>query len=261
MLRNLFRGVSGSPQSPADDAQAKAELAALIRAQSQAALLQLLHDPPKPPLAIDYEYVAYLLAAASSARYMVEHMRHATNYSEQIPLLEAALGQCSVEGLVLEFGVYRGNTLAAIARADPRLAHGFDSFAGLPEDWTTFQKKGRFSLGGDVPQFTEKNIQLHVGLFGDTLPGFLEQHAGPVRFIHIDSDLYSSAVTVLAGLRARIVPGTVIVFDEYLNYPGWELDEFRAFQEFAARHRVAYDYIGFASAHHSVAVKIREIPA
>jgi hypothetical protein len=260
MLRNLLRTLSGA-QDDVSETALTAKLAALVRMQSQAALLDLLHEPPKPPRAIDYEYVAYLLAAAGSARYMVEHMRRATNYGGQIPLLEAALGQCSVEGLVLEFGVYRGNTLSAIARIDPRIAHGFDSFAGLPEDWTTFQKKGRFSLEGSIPEFEEPNIELHVGLFGDTLPGFLERHPGPARFVHIDSDLYSSAVTVLEGLRARIVAGTVIVFDEYLNYPGWELDEFRAFQEFVARHHASYDYIGFASAHHSVAVKIREIAA
>src|SRR5580658_354333 len=135
MLRNLVRNFFGDPDGAPDEATAK--LAGLVRVQAQAALLDLLHQPPKPPRAIDYEYVACLLAAASSARYMVEHMRGATNYGEQIPLLEAALGQSSVDGLVLEFGVYRGNTLAAIARADPRTAHGFDSFKGLPEDWTT----------------------------------------------------------------------------------------------------------------------------
>jgi len=62
------------------------------------------------------------------------------------------------------------------------------------------------------------------------------------------------------ALLSNVLPG-VIVFDEYLNYPGWELDEFRAFQEFVARHHATYDYIGFASAHHSVAVTIREIAA
>src|SRR5579863_3063838 len=111
MLRNLFRNFSGAQGVAAEDVLT-AKFAALVRAQSQAALIQLLHEPPMPPLPIDYEYVAYLLAAASSARYMVERMRHATNYGEQIPLLEAALGQCGVDGLVLEFGVYRGNTLA-----------------------------------------------------------------------------------------------------------------------------------------------------
>jgi len=77
--------------------------------------------------------------------------------------------------------------------------------------------------------------------------------------VHVDSDLYSSAVTVLEGLASRVVAGTIILFDEYINYPGWEQDEFRAFQEFVARHGVAYEYIGFASSHHSVAVKITEI--
>jgi hypothetical protein len=253
-LKSLFATQRGGSENPA-----AAELAALIRVQSQQALLDLLHDAPKPPRAVDYEQVAYLLAAASAARYFVDHMRLATNYGGQLPLLEAALAQCTVEGLVLEFGVYRGKTLAAIARGDPRTAHGFDSFAGLPEDWTHFQKKGRFALEGGVPKFAETNIELHAGWFADTLPGFLASHPGPARFVHIDSDLYSSAVTVLEGLAARIVPGTIILFDEYINYPGWEQDEFRAFQEFAARHRVRYEYLGFASSHHSVAIKITEI--
>ena len=236
-----------------------AALAELLRAQTGAAILDLLHDAPKPPRAVDYEQVAYLLAAASAARYMIANMRHAQNFGEQLPLLRHALGQCGVEGLVLEFGVYQGRTLAEIARLDPRTAHGFDSFEGLPEDWTHFQKKGRFALDGKRPRFAEANVALHVGLFADTLPAFLAANPGPARFVHVDSDLYSSAVTVLEGLRERIVPGTVILFDEYINYPGWELDEFRAFQEFVARHRVAYDYIGFASSHYSVAVKIREV--
>jgi hypothetical protein len=234
-------------------------LAGLLHAQSKAAILDLLHAAPKPPRAVDYEQVAYILAAAGAARYMVEKMRNAQNFGEQLPLLRDALGQCRVEGLVLEFGVYQGRTLAEIARLDPRMAHGFDSFEGLPEDWTHFQKKGRFALDGKVPRFAEPNVTLHRGWFADTLPAFLAANPGSARFVHVDSDLYSSAVTVLEGLRSRIVPGTVILFDEYINYPGWEQDEFRAFQEFVARHGVAYDYIGFASSHYSVAVKIREV--
>jgi hypothetical protein len=234
-------------------------LAKLLQAQSKVALLDLLHAAPKPPRAVDYEQVAYVLAAAGAARYMVEKMRNAQNLGDQMPLLRHALGQCSIEGLVLEFGVYRGRTLSEIARLDPRVTHGFDSFVGLPEDWTHFQKKGRFSLDGGMPQVAEPNIALHAGWFADTLPAFLASNPGPARFVHVDSDLYSSAVTVLEGLRERIVPGTVILFDEYLNYPGWEQDEFRAFQEFVARHGVAYDYIGFASSHYSVAVKIKGV--
>ena len=245
-LKNLFGGKRGEV----------AEIAAFVRGETQAALLDLLHDAPKPPRAIDYEWMAYLQASMSSARYFVEHMRLARNLREQMPLIEFALSECAIDGLVLEFGVYTGRTLAAIASQDPRIAHGFDSFEGLPEDWTHFQKKGRFSLDGAAPKFDAANIELHKGWFNDTLPPFLEKHTGPVRFLHVDSDLYSSAVTVLEGLHNRIVAGTIIVFDEYINYPGWEQDEFRAFREFVARHGVSYEYLGFASSHYSVAVKI-----
>jgi Macrocin-O-methyltransferase (TylF) len=261
VLGNLLKRMLGSQQPGSVAGDELATLAALIRAQSQAALLDLLHETPKPPRAIDYEGVAYVLAAASSARYFVEHMRLARNFGTQLPLLEFALGQCAIEGLMLEFGVYTGRTLAAIARGDPRVAHGFDSFEGLPEDWTHFQKKGRFGLDGALPKFAENNVELHAGWFTDTLPPFLGTHPGPVRFLHVDSDLYSSAVTVLEGLHGRIVAGTVILFDEYINYPGWEQDEFRAFQEFVARHGVSYEYLGFASSHCSVAVKITGVKA
>jgi hypothetical protein len=226
-----------------------ATLAELLQAQSKAALLDLLHAAPKPPRAVDHEQVAYVLATAGAPRYMVEKMRNAQNFGDQMPLLRHALGQCSIEGLVLEFGVYQGRTLSEIARLDPHTAHGFDSSEGLPEDWTHFLKKGRFSLDGNLPRFSEPNVALHAGWFADTFPAFLASNPGPARFVHIDSDLYSSAATVLEGLRECIVPGTVILFDEYINYPGWEQDEFRAFQEFVARHGVSYNYIGFASSH------------
>ncbi len=259
LLKRVF-GASAAHGTPAAPLPGDpAALAALVRAQSQAALLDLLHDAPKPPRAVDYEQIAYLLAAASSARYMIDHMRLASNLSGQTPLLEFALAACTVEGLVLEFGVYTGRTLAVIAEHDPRVVHGFDSFEGLPEDWTHFQKKGRFGLQGKLPQFAAANIELHAGWFEQTLPGFLAIHPGPVRFLHIDSDLYSSAVTVLEGLAARIVAGTIILFDEYINYPGWEKDEYRAFSEFVARRGVSYEYLAFASSHYSVAVKITGI--
>ena len=52
------------------------------------------------------------------------------------------------------------------------------------------------------------------------------------------------------------MPGTVIVFDEYINYPGWQLDEFKAWKEFVAKHNIEYQYIGYVSKHQKVAVRI-----
>jgi hypothetical protein len=52
-------------------------------------------------------------------------------------------------------------------------------------------------------------------------------------------------------------PGTVLVFDEYFNYPGWERHEFKAWREFAAAHGVDYEYVAYAR--QQVMVRIRDI--
>jgi hypothetical protein len=52
-------------------------------------------------------------------------------------------------------------------------------------------------------------------------------------------------------------PGTVLVFDEYFNYPGWERHEFKAWREFAAAHGVDYEYVAYAR--QQVTVRIRDI--
>jgi predicted O-methyltransferase YrrM len=102
-----------------------------------------------------------------------------------------------------------------------------------------------------------ENVELHVGWFDATLPEFKTKHGNtPLQLLHIDSDLYSSAVTILETLKDNIVPGTVIVFDEYLNYPGWELDEFKAWQEHVAKYKIKYEYIGRVSKHQKVAVRV-----
>jgi hypothetical protein len=246
MLSRLFKNLSRRPvAAPALDDMAHA---------LQRAFLSLARSPMPHPQRFDYETVACMLAAVASADYMTRRMQGARNLVTSEPLLADALDHCSVDGLVLEFGVYRGDSLRRIAQRAGREVHGFDSFEGLPEDWTHFQKRGRFSLDGAPPSFEETNVQLHAGWFDRTLPAFLATHPGAVRFLHVDCDLYSSTRTVLDLLAPRIVPGTVIVFDEYLNYPGWEQHEFRAFQEFITNTGRRYRYLAFASSRYAVSV-------
>lgn len=193
---------------------------------------------------------------ARSARYISEQMAGAADLVERNRLLEFALVQCGPEGLLLEFGVYKGDSLALIAKRSNTAVHGFDSFEGLPEDWTGHQRKGRFSLSGQVPDIGLNNVVLHKGPFHETLPRFLASHAGPVRFLHVDCDLYSSTLTVLENLVPHLIPGSVLVFDEYLNYPDWDRHEFRAFQEIVASTKLAYEYLAYASNWYSVAIRI-----
>jgi hypothetical protein len=161
-------------------------------------------------------------------------------------------------GQVLEFGVATGRTLNHWARAFPNnIAVGFDGFQGLPENWTSRMRRGFFAR--DSLPSVRSNCHLVVGWFDNTLPKFVKQNPKPVALLHIDSDLYSSAVTILENLRNQITVGTIIVFDEYINYPGWQLDEFKAWQEFVAKYNVKYEYIARVSKHQKVAVRVEHI--
>jgi hypothetical protein len=249
--------VSSGPTPPAAPTHVTidaAQLAEIVRTEVRAVLVQLLREPPPHPRQQNYERMAYVNASIDAARYLADRMLGAADLVMPDGVRAHALQHCTIEGLTMEFGVFDGATLARIAALTPGVVHGFDSFEGLPEDWTHFQKKGRFSLAGELPALDAPNIRLHKGWFEDSLPRFLAAHAGPARFIHVDCDLYSSTKTVLTLLRDRIVPGTVIVFDEYLNYPGWEQHEYKAFAEFLAATGMSYRYLGFASSHSSVSV-------
>jgi hypothetical protein len=99
-------------------------------------------------------------------------------------------------------------------------------------------------------------VRLLKGWFEDTLPAFAARRSGPIALLHVDCDLYSSTKCVLDHLGASLVPGSVIVFDEYFNYPGWERHEFRAFSEFAAERRLSYEYLAYNRLHEQVAVRV-----
>lgn len=211
---------------------------------------------------IDTEFTAMRLASEQSAQYVLEHMRAVPNFECDYDLhqwvcetqLEHKLDS---RGTVLEFGVATGRTLNQFAHWLPhKTVYGFDGFEGLPEDWTSRMRRGFFARDS-LPR-VRSNCELVVGWFDQTLPRFCAHNLGgrPISLLHVDCDLYSSTVTILNNLRHNIVPGTVIVFDEYMNYPGWQLDEFRAWQQHVAAYGRSYEYIGRVSRHQQVAVRV-----
>jgi len=167
-----------------------------------------------------------------------------------------AIENASLDGLFMEFGVKKGATIREIAKMTTKTVHGFDSFQGLPENWTgTSLRKGRFNKQGNLPKVPE-SVVLHQGWFDDSLPKFTQDNKQPVAYMHIDCDLYSSTVTIFEQLSEQIIPGTVIVFDEYFNYPNWQQHEHKALQEFVKENQLYYEYLAFTSHGSSVAVKI-----
>ena len=147
-------------------------------------------------------------------------------------------------------------TQALAANRPTRPVYGFVSFEGLPEN-RTVDRRGMYSPGGELPA-VRSNVHLIKGRFDETLPPFIGEHPEACSFIHIDCDLYSSTKTVLNLLSDKIVPGTVIVFDEFFNYPGWQQHEYRAFMEFTELYRIRFRYIGYCRNGPHVAVRILE---
>ena len=153
---------------------------------------------------------------------------------------------------VLEFGVFKGETLNLLRRRLPLnyKTFGFDSWEGLPEDWVGANgpktKKG--SMKCKMPTHI-KDTKLYKGWFTDTIPQYKEI-AEPFALLHIDCDLYSSTITILYELNKYIVPGTIIVFDEwYYNHKDIEANrqhEQKAFYEWVKdknREFIAYPEI------------------
>lgn len=144
--------------------------------------------------------------------------------------------------LYLEFGVYEGYTLRRWAKllTNPASSlHGFDSFEGLPENWDGLRPKGSFDVKGIIPQYDDRRISLHQGWFENVLPHFvIPDHERLV--IHIDADLYSSTKFVLHTLREVIVPGTLLIFDEFCD----RHHEMKAFDEFLNTTGMSFHFAG-----------------
>lgn len=205
----------------------------------------------------DIDALQYLATSIQCANYASEHMKGKPRFASRHEMMPFTVGEMKVDGLVMEFGVATGTTINQIATLIPhKKVYGFDSFLGLPEDWAGL-KEGHFAR--DSLPSVHHNVELIVGWFENSLPRFLESNVEKVSFLHVDCDLYSSTQTIFNHLAPRIVPGTIIVFDEYFNYPGWLFEEYLAFQNFVSARRVKYEYISLVPAFEHVAVKILSV--
>lgn len=128
-----------------------------------------------------------------------------------------------LEGAVIEAGVFRGGTArliaSALAQQTPvRTLYLFDSFEGMREvsDDKDRHRRGDFAdtslqavsaLLAEFPQ-----IVFRKGWIPETFAG-LEQLR--FSFAHVDLDLHDGIIDTLNFLYPRLVPGGVIVFDDY----------------------------------------------
>lgn len=149
------------------------------------------------------------------------------------------------EGTMMECGVWKGDSINATAGFHPtRTIYGFDSFEGLSEDWIGADLgKGMFNLHGQLPE-VEPNVVLRKGWVEETLPTFFEQEQSSIAYLHIDTDTYAPAKSILRLAKPWFRKGTIVLFDELFGYPFWECGEYKALKEELDRDR--YEYIAFS---------------
>lgn len=152
------------------------------------------------------------------------------------------------DGMWLELGTATGTTAKIIMSYLPenKKLYTFDCFTGLPEEWSVHAKH---DFAQEPPELDTEKAEIIVGLFEDTLPAFLENHKQKIQFLHVDCDLYSSTKTIFKYLKDRIVPGTIIVFDEVhghiRNEPTDNNQEARAFLEYVKEENIEYQFFSY----------------
>lgn len=161
----------------------------------------------------------------------------------------------------LEFGVFEGNSLrhwSSLNQNPDSRFYGFDSFEGLPEEWKRFDRKiekAHFDLQGALPDIDDDRVSFVPGWFQESVDPFLATFTPEHQLVvHIDADLYSSALYVLTRFNALLVPGTIVIFDEFSSV----LNEFAALEDYCSAYVREYDVL--ASAWHyfgQVAIRMR----
>jgi Methyltransferase domain len=203
---------------------------------------------PTPPV----NAVLQQRASETSADFIAPYLGSAILFKQRDAIRTFALDEAPKDGLLLEFGVYRGESINSFAgeltgSGDRRKIYGFDAFQGFQEHWTGgghHKSRTHFNRGGAIPRVAP-NVEIVPGWISDTLPGFLERNPGPIAMLHIDTDTYPPAKSVLSLCKSRLVKGSVILFDELLDYPGWELGEYKALTEEIPEE--CYEWIGFVA--------------
>ncbi len=130
------------------------------------------------------------------------------------------LAKSKKEGNFCEVGVYRGGSARILAEGG-RPLYLFDTFTGLPEVLAvdTHHKKGDFADVSleKVKEFLKNfDVKIYQGIFPNTSDPIKDK---TFSLVHIDVDIYKSALDCCEFFYPRMLPGGIMVFDDY-GFPG-----------------------------------------
>ena len=157
----------------------------------------------------------------------------------------------TTHGDVAQVGVYKGGTAKMIATCfskTPKKVFLFDTFDGLPAlSEKDHGEIGRVYKVEDTKQFRDThiddvkkylsdfpNVEIIKGYFPQTAHGLENRR---FCFVYLDADLYQSTKDGLQFFYPRMIPGGIIMLDDYKtkNWPGVE----RAVREFQEERHIS----------------------
>jgi O-methyltransferase len=212
---------------------------------------ELTPEHPLAEPAVEDRYFRGLVATGMSPDPLGRKFRH-------MVLIDQLRTVMNLPGEIAECGCYRGLSSWTICQTlneegggfDGTGHHIFDSFAGLsapvPEDSADAanpqHKRLEYMMQAGAFACSKEKVQQHLAPFPGIAyhPGWLPaslagQPDRTYRFIHLDVDLYDPTAGGLAYFYPRLIPGGVIMTDDY-GWPGAR----RAFDEFCAANSLAF---------------------
>lgn len=198
------------------------------------------------------------------------------NFAKHLTHIELFKKQIDLPGSIVELGVFKGASLLTFAKLCEiycpgdtlKKVIGFDTFTGFPE---LSEKDGKENLKRDltpggfnssyfeetlrrmidinqqdsmIPRF--QRVHLVKGDVVRTVPDYVKQNPGlRISLLHLDLDIYEPTLTALKCLYPLVVPGGVVLLDEYgmEGFPG----ESAAFDEYFGSKRPVLKKFPFIS--------------
>jgi hypothetical protein len=172
----------------------------------------------------DYENGFYLTCDTGRLGKFINHLEL---YKKILPL----------NGDILEFGVFKGNSISRLLsfrelleNSNDRKVVGFDAFGSFPNKIESKRDLDFAKYHDDVcgfgidDEYLKKiledkglnNFELIKGDIIETLPDFLKSNTSlQISLLHIDVDIYEPTLLILELLWDKIVPGGILMLDDY----------------------------------------------
>lgn len=175
-------------------------------------------------------------------RYRHSTMVRPMAFASNLRLVEQALAtdKSLANGCIVECGTWRGGMSAALISVGGRDREYFffDSFAGLPPpderdgpeafSWAKNTKGPRYfnNCSASLSEFLQtikttnyKPEVVHI-LQGDIGDTFLTVSTPPVAILRVDVDWYRSTAQCLDKFWDYVIPGGIIILDDYYDWEG-----------------------------------------